>query len=411
MRKLILAGAFALTSNLYLQAQLTPTFIDSTALIRIGASGQFQSTAVPHEFLHPFLFGGFIEEEMKNNAAQYLKSKNNLSLEFGGGLAFNSGIKKELLGIKNAFWGVELGTQFLSFSTYTQDLFNLTFYGNNPYVGQTLDFAGSRTNTLWFHRITLVGGVQTSNFGPFDRLELTLKPSFYLGSYNLQASLDRANLLTEENGEYIDVDFQASYNITDTALNAGKIEGYGGGLDFDLKTQLGKTLITLSVNNLGVISFKDQYNYQIDSAFTFSGYAIEDVFNIQDTLIDVASLEDSILVAQEESNTLFLPFRVGLYVELPLADQIFWGTLAQYRLAPNYLPFVQTRVKYEATDELFYAALSAAYGGYGGFQAGLHLGVKVQGISLELGTSNYLGFFSIKTQRSQGVYAQLGYRF
>ena len=411
MKTVFFIFAFACLMGYTSKAQIAPAFTDSSSSISIGADGQFQSNAVPHEFLHPFLFGGFIDQPMKDNAASYLKADNLLGLEFGGSLKFNSGIKQNLLGFSKAFWGLEIGTRFLSFSNYSSDLFNLAFYGNNPYVGENMALGGGRTNTLWFHEISLAGGFQSEGFGPFDRFELLLQPSFYLGIQNIEAQLEKADLLTETNGEFINIDFKGSYSISDTTSDPFQFNGFGGGLDFEVKTNIGKSFLALSVQDLGVISFKNQFNYELDSAFTFNGYYIEDIFNIKDSLTDIASVQDSLLNAQEGSNTVFLPFRIGLYFEIPLVNNINWGTFVQYRLIPEYLPFVQTRIKYQTSDELFYAALSGAYGGYGGFQAGIHLGLNLSGVSIELGTSNFLGFVSMKTQRSQGVYAQLAYHF
>lgn len=394
-----------------IQAQIAPQFADTSTHITLGANAEFNSNAVTHELFDKFVQGGYIDEAIKDNAALKLKSKNNIGVEIGTGLSYQSPLKKSLIGISNAYWGINVGTQYLSFNQYTADFYNLVFYGNNPYAGKTLNMDGTAFSSSWYHQIGLTLGIQRSDLGAFDRFELNINPSFLMGVNYTTAEFSKAKLFTEENGEYIDLVFSGKYSTSDTIPEAAGINGYGAVLNLQLQAQKGKNHFAFSVTDLGFISFQNKFNYELDSSFSFGGLEIEDIFNIQDTLIDVAAVQDSLLSAKKQSITQFLPFSVSLFYQRDLHVNLRWSTWVKYRYAQNYIPFISTRLNYVNTNQVFHGGVSFAYGGYGGFQPGVNVGLTVKGINLEIGTSNFLTLITPSKQTTGGVFVQLEFEF
>jgi hypothetical protein len=405
--KYILTISCAFASQLVF-GQISPTLADSSNQMSITGDAGIYSNGLPLELSNKFLYGGVINTSIKDNASTKLNGNNQLAVEALGRLSYLSK-SKTIFGVKNAFWGVEIGSQIISYSTYSDDLFKLVFYGNEPYAGQNLNLAKSFSKTVSFHNIGITGGVTLKNVGSFDKLHISATPSFVLGVLQQDFNLTTGDLLTETDGEYIQLDFKGNYTSSDSITDAFSPKGHGAKIDLSFVLESKKNKIGLSVSDLGLIAWNNKINYNLDTNFTFSGLQIDDIFDVQDTLITAAEIQDSTFVNSPNKSTLSLPVLIGAYFEHSFTDHLILKNWARYRLVDGYLPFVMTQINY--TTSGFTGGLSAAFGGYSGLQAGLNLGYDLGIFDITVGTTNLLAFIGQKNQYSQNVYGKITYKY
>ncbi|MFT6716132.1 MAG: hypothetical protein ACJA0Q_000761 [Saprospiraceae bacterium] len=390
------------------QAQISPLLADSSDHLSITGNVGVYSTGLPLNVTNKFIFGGEITTSIKDNASSKLKGTNFMALEALGKLSYLSK-SKTIFGVKNAFWGLEIGTEILSYNQYSDDLFNLVFYGNEPYAGQPLDLAKTSSQSMWFHNIGLTAGVVLKNTGTFNKVHISATPSFVMGVLQRNFQLSRGEFLTEELGQSIEVDFAGSFSATDSLYNAFSPTGYGAKLDIAILLESKKNKIGLTISDLGLISWDNERNYNLDTTFTFSGIEIEDIFQVQDTLITVAGLQDSLFTNTPNKSTLFLPALFNFYFEHSFSNKLVLKNWLKYRLTDNYIPFLISQINYNISG--FTGGLSGAYGGYTGFQAGVHLAYNFKKLNVQLGTTNFLSIIDQKNQYSQNIYGRLTTKF
>lgn len=412
MKQRTVLFTFFLTSCIFLcstsmRAQLTPVIASDKNQVFWQGNASLLSTALPIEISSKFIYGGFITDEMKTNGLAKHKANNFVGIEGAASIQYLSKTGK-FFGFNNGFWGAAIGTKALSFNNYSNDLFNLVFFGNEPTAGTELNFDNNNFQTQWYHELNFTAGAIFDNIGS-GKLHVSLNPGLLAGVKYQRINLEQASLLTAASGESIAASMKGNYAESDTSHTGPSPQSIGGKLDLNLLYETEKIKIGFSVTDFGWIGWNTTVNYDLDSSFTFNGFAVDDVFNIQDTLLNAASLQDSLLSNNPQQLTKRLPAAFQLYYEQIFADQIIWKNWVQYRTVPNYLPFVMTQINYQLAD--FTGGISAAYGGYGGFQTGIVLAYDFEVLKVELGTTNVLGFLGAKSQTSQNAFGRIAHQF
>lgn len=407
IRKYLFAFSCLLSAHLA-QGQLSPMSPDSTNQFSITGDAGLYATTLPLNLSNKFIYGGFIGTTIKDNAQRKLKSNNKLAIETTGKFSYLSK-SKTIFGVKDAFWGIEIGTQVLSYNNYSDDLFKLVFYGNDPYAGGNLELAKTRSNSVWYHNIGITGGLTLKNKGKFDNVHLSITPSFLAGVLRQDFELNKGNFLTETNGEYIQFDFEGNYTASDSLYDAFSPKGYGAKIDLGVLLESKNNKIGISITDLGLISWTNKLNYSLDTNFTFGGVEIEDIFSIEDTLISVAEFKDSTFTNNASKSTNALPMLASVYFEHSFSDELVLKNWLKYRLVSGYIPFLMSQINYQKSG--FTGGVSAAYGGYTGLQAGVILGYDLGPVNVNVGTTNLLGFINQKNQYSQNIYGRLTAKF
>lgn len=398
---------FSLLSTFPVLAQLTPLTAKDKGQVILQGNASLLSTALPVEMTNKFIYGGFITDEMKNNGLNKHGNNNFVGIDAGSSIQYLSETGKKL-GIKNGFWGVSLATNVLSYNNYSSDLFNLVFFGNEPTAGTSLNFDNNNFETQWYHELSFTTGAVFENIGN-GKLQVSINPGFLGGVKYQSIRFEQASLLTETTGASIDASFKGNYTASDTSHSGASPLALGGKFDLNLVYETDNSKIGFSVEDFGWIGWNTTINYELDSSFTFNGFAVDDVFNIQDTLLNVASLQDSLLSNTPQKMTKQLPTAFKLYFEHTFKEKIIWKNWVQYRIVSNYIPFLMTQINYQLDN--FTAGASAAYGGYGGFQAGIALSYDLEAIKIDVGTTNVIGFFGAKSQTSQNIFGRVSYLF
>ncbi len=388
-------------------SKLDPTVSSDKNQVSVIGLANVHTTSFPLEMSNKFLYGGFIDNDLKSRALSKHKTNNYFGLNAQAEIGYLSQIKS-VFGIANSFWGAKLTTNYLSFNKYSKDLFDLIFNGNTSSIGTPLSFDDTEFNFQQFNSIGFTYGLNFADVVGSGSIQISATPHLLIGTSFTDISITNGSLLTSANGEEIDIELQANYNTLDTGNASGSL-GIGAMIDLNLVYTSDKNTFAFSVTNLGSINWDTQQKYNVDTSFTFSGIEIEDVFNIKDSVIDVAGFQDSLLNNTPSKTSKALPTLFSIYFQHKFTDKLSIKNWANYRLTTSYIPFVMSQVNYNFGS--FSTGVSGAYGGYGNFQTGLVIGLHVNAFSINLGTTNALGFISPKTQTSQGVYTKVTYKF
>ena len=113
----------------------------------LNLRGGIASSSVPQAFINKFIFPDFIDNELKDAASKKIKKINYFGASVSGNFNFLSSYK-EKSAKKGSFYGFGFGTNLEANLRFSDDLFNLTFYGNQPFTNQTLNLDKCNFNSL-----------------------------------------------------------------------------------------------------------------------------------------------------------------------------------------------------------------------------------------------------------------------
>ncbi len=245
------------------------------------------------------------------------------------------------------------------------DLFRLALYGNEGFVGKTIDLSSLRADIKYYHEF----GVGYSR-NITDKLRVGVKGKLLMGiasvsvknkSFGITVNSDythtlNADLSVNMSGPVsvnatsdirklvFDTEdpFNSSYD-TWNFLSGRKNSGFGLdiGATYDLTERI---FLSASVTDLGFIRWKkDITNLKADNQFKFSGLSMTDFFNGDKTLDEIGTdIVDSIankfvLSNTSQPYTTYLPFGISLSGSYNINKLISVGLLSYSRITGRLL--------------------------------------------------------------------------
>jgi hypothetical protein len=380
--------------------------------VEIYGHGFQESNTITTGFVNDFIGGGYLDEEKKNNIRNNLNAENNRI-----GVGLNYGINfiiapDSLFGSDKI--GVRVGvSDYQDYSAkFGQDYFNLAFYGNKPFEGTTANLSNSG---LFMHRY------QKISFGVFDKSSLSgLSVSMVNGEQFFEFRTDNAGLYTESGGEFIEFTADGYTWQSDTA-NVGfmKSNGLGAVIDFNLnfpvfckKNPDRPSFIRFQANDIGFIQWNNgSMNYQFDSTIVYDGFYVDNLFDPGNLSFDSAGLIDSLVPNNnKEPHYLPTPARFSLSWFSHIGKSFHYELQVRARLNAFYLPQGTARLFYRAHENLLFG-VNASYGGFGGFQGGIHASATLgHSFLVQLETQCLSGLFSSKSN-NRNLFVNLMYLF
>lgn len=383
------------------QAQIATIFPDvcsDSTKIRIGAAidGFANANALTSEFISKFYRGGYIDADLKNKVLARTKNSNQVGSELNSGFfgAFGLDSFCHRSGF-NVFFSIRDRQHFDMH--YSKDFYKVGFYGNAGYAGKIANFADFSLNLIRYQQFQI--GLFSSKLDSNTRWGISL--SFLKGEQYLSVLSKKTQLFTSADGQYITFDTQLEMAESDPARRGISVMN-GAGVSMDIyfqapfKTKIGETKIEVSVSDIGMIRFNDKslYRHQ-DSLFRYDGLRINSIFDIQDSTFMKTSQDsilNHILPPKKRSVTATLPSTFNLSIETKLNEHFHLIGGIHYIFNANYklLAYIKGNIYF---TKRFLISATAGYGGYGGFNSGVGLGLNVgKGFSLYAGSSNLEGF-------------------
>jgi hypothetical protein len=376
----------------------------------IFGSGILSSNALPLPFSIAVLQNEFIDDVKKMDASAKLGSKNTFEFNYGGGIFFRFQ-RDSFLFKQPACYTITFRTASVQQVRFTDDLFNVVFFGNAGYAGQTADFSGSSELNYNFNQLRFF---TQKKFGKTSQWEGGAGLSFLTARQGTAIQLDRGTLYTEQNGEYIDASYHFTYFVSDSSNHGGlQVDGLGAAADLFLSFMLPDSIskFTFSVNDFGFIGWnKNSRIYRADSSFHFEGIEVTDLLHPADSSLfnfnaDTLLKKTGAKVGSEAHQT-WLPARFSLMYTRLFNERWMASAGISYRPLTDLLPFFYVQPQFAITPKLR-TALLLGYGGTDKFTAGLTVDAAIgKNIALQVGSGNFLGIFVPGETTSTSLFLQ-----
>ena len=373
-------------SNLFCQLMLpiqqdTSLFKRSNELVLSGV-GDYQSTSIGKDITKSFFYGGFINDDMKGQTSARQQIINRFGIDLNSEIEYRNHNSKIC---KDSTKGFLLKHGIYNFSAieYTEDVFDLLFYGNSAFIGDTALLTGSRFDSYTFQKI---------GFGWFDKYS---KSSFTLnaiGVHNIiSGRIENGAIYQSASIDSIGLSLNANYNQS----NSNAFCGFGLAVDIDYRFDMPKNkdekmYFQLLMRNLGIVCLPKVRSYSINSNLNYDAYSIDDLLNASTLFNDpegtLGSFSDS---SSYSTDWKLLP---ALFQFTKLVDrnsyrklQGFYGARAY--LSTSFMPMFFSGIDYHPV-KWFRIGLQASYGGFSNLRWGMYSALKFDRFSLGLASEN-----------------------
>lgn len=367
------------------------------AVIANGAAS-FDANSLSNNLLNTLYYGGYIDQAMKDHILNRSKSTNRLGLEAGYGIELYH-LKGFKLKEKNISWKLSASESYFANASYATDLFELVFYGNKGFLGETANLAPLNVKFMKLHQAGL-SYVFSENM---HEVGLSIVNS----ASALSAKASEATLFTAD--ETFTLDLAARGHVIDaTTSNYFDSKGLGLALNFRLNDIINvgeKTTVSLSGENLGWSSWKSDKLYRMDTTFQFDGIDIANLLDYSPP--DTISLLDSLTKpVTDTAYKALLPGDIRLTFRTQINDKLFLDAGVRYLLNANFFPQFRAMAWYNFTEQ-YAASMAVTYGGYGNLRIGLGAqALWKDNLYLKIMAPNVVGFVSGKSV-GMGLQVQL----
>ncbi|GAB4248118.1 MAG: hypothetical protein Kow0079_00040 [Vicingaceae bacterium] len=358
---------------------------------------QFGSNAINNKFFKSYYLGEYIDEELKATVKDKLKANN----YFGGDLNINLLLKLKadtLFNRTDLYYLFGMEQHQHTNGSFSEDAFNLTFYGNKMYAGKDADISGLELYSFTYQAINFGLMKETRKNGVLAQEGFLF--SIIKGQQNTSFLLTKGNLFTDEFGQFIDLDAQYFYNSSDTA-QTGLSAFNGWGIATDLFTVIPfrkNDVLKVSIEDIGFINWnKNSIEVTGDTTYHFEGVEITNLFNLNDSLLNQLS-KDSIVDNLNATNkkrkyAMSLPTAISLSYYKNLKFNNYLLASIRYQINTSYRPFFALGYRRYLSDNIAFQTV-ANYGGYEKLGVGFGFSVHTNnGYYLNLQTNHLEAFF------------------
>lgn len=390
-------GSFSLNAQNFLPEYVQYDTVQKMTL-RTAAHFNYQTSAIPNYFMNYFLNGGQISQAHKDNVSNGLKNSNSVGAEQVFSIRFTdfSGhpFKDSMLGY---YLNIEHHDHIAA--NFNKTLFDLVFYGNGPYAGQTLNLAQANFARYTFQKFGF--GITEASTGSSFGVSVVKGQSFST------MNLTKGDFLTDDSTANIRFDYTADLSRSDTLKTKfNAFNGVGMSIDLNWNFKLGRDSILpdllnfqLQVHNAGFIAWNEAtLNYLADTNVQYNGFTVDNITRPEEGLITGSTnLKDTLNIRYEKrKRQSFLPadFLFGNYVN-PLKG--YWLKPlfgVRYKLMEGYtvMPYLGASIK---VSKKSFLQVHGSYGGFGGFRVGVRYQAQLgKRLHVVLGSSHIDGLYS-----------------
>lgn len=334
--------------------------------------GMYNSNAVNNNFVSAFYRGAFINEDLKTQVSDVLRKHNRLGANMKIGFTYSIH-QPNPNSHRFSFSFFDRRHFNLSFA---DDLFDVVFYGNKAFAGDTAELGNFRMNSLAYQQFRFAwekdGDTHHGSYG--------FSFSLLSGEKNLYLNGCTEGLYTAPDGSFISFPLQFQADITDT-LKTGWFAQNGMGVATDLFYEMpymvGKKSgrITFALSDFGFIRWsKNSLHYKIDSAYYFDGITVDDILNIDSNAFSSTNTE-KILDRNADIKPWFyvtqIPCTVDIHTHTQYGEQFAVEKGFKYFFNTSAFPYFYTKLYFTlGRKRNIRFAYTAGYGGYGRFHSG-----------------------------------------
>jgi hypothetical protein len=394
MKNLVLVLAIFISSTKLAAQHVLPLQYDTLhpdfEMVLHGVA-DYGTSSIERRFANKFFYGGEITDDIKNASFDRHGGINRIGWDMQSEVEFRN-YKTEKLGKGKYGWLLRGSVQSYGSMVYSKDLFGLLFYGNEAYLGEIIDFTGTRGSAWSFQKL---------GFGFIDKKS---KSNISLNAYSIGSyanfSVVNSRLYQSESGDSLALSYKGSFE----SFSAEKMNrGWGFGVDADIRIPVElnedkKIYIQFLMRNLGVGFLPNVTRHEADSSLSFQGFTFDQLLGSSNLVGDDFSWPDTLNIQKTVKNQFrILPgfLQVGKMIdEMNTAKiQSFYGV----RIYPSValLPLVYAGVHYSPV-KWYSTGVHIVYGGYSGMRFGWYAALNFDKFNLGLATENVWGTVSGK---------------
>lgn len=377
-------------------------------MVMLGASSLGSVSNVKMNLLKPFIFGGFISEEVKNENLSLLEKSNS------GGFSLNSEIMTahrtdEIFG-KNTMLFFGMGYKNVMEFSFSDAHARLLLQGNKASVGEQIDLKGLRFCNFNY------GGVRlgftkyiiiNDDFSHYYGFSLG-----YLRSFShINADVHSGLFYTQANGYDLSLNAEYTLQRSDTSsLAFFKGQGMNASLFYGAKYK-NRFGFNIGIEDLGYLKWKNALSSEKEIHHLFSGIELIDITQA-DEASSLSSVADSIrtsIVYPQTSEDYYMLLPMAVMMRVSYRFYKSFGAETYVRYFPNSIRNFEAMFKFNACffNQSLRVSPFVYATGYGSISPGLELAlVNKKRIYIEAGCYS-LNFW----QATLGGFATFGYKF
>lgn len=338
--------------------------------LTIEAFGGYDSNVLGNDLVLGLYRGGTVSNEVRNNSLNRMGDVNRGGYLLQGRATYAWG--DSLFGQPRWMPRISLAYTSAMGMRFAKDAYSIAFFGNAPFEETTAHLAPGELFATTF---------QSLSFGIEDRATASFIELSLVSGQNFNAArVSNADLYTAEDGRYLDLDLDGSFHRSDTATSSYTL-GLGAAINITWCRPLhvlgasGK--LSIGITDLGFIRWNaSSLSISKDSSIRYDGIEVQDILDLDNLVINQASLQDSLGLGYGKGsyNTL-LPFEAKGRLMLGklrraahLPGMFAYEISVGQRYLPGYLPHVEVRRNFVFSG-CFAGQAGVAYGGFGGWRA------------------------------------------
>ena len=377
--------------------------------IEFAGNYSVTSTAINSNFFKSIYTGKFIDTDLKNSAQNKLGAYNLMGADVDAAALYFHKIAPRTFFYAGVGYNIDLGVQF------TDDLFNLAFFGNKEYVGKTADLQGAQVKYMQSQSVQFGFSKEwKDSLKVKHRMDLGM--SLIKGENMYDLTINSGSVFTEQIGEYVDITIKGDMYQSDTNnFGLDAFNGLGAGLNFKYEIKKDTAYrILFEVKNVGYMYWNSNtIHNEMDTTLRFEGIEIDNIFAIQDSTfenINAQSIAGDGLKTEKRASWMLLPLTLHANYRHYLNAKNYVEGDITYKNWGTYVPKLIVAYGRRFNQSLA-AEINGGYGGYGTYHLGANFSADCKYLQLKIGASDVLGFVAPKQFSNQGVYLMASYLF
>lgn len=381
------------------------SFISVSGFFNAGCDG------VNNQFLTQTYRGGFLDSTFIEESSGALLPSNRIGVTTEAGITYGKTVNDST----GEMFTVSLLRRNNISGRFSDDAFHLAFQGNTRYKGEQADFGGTRITAMTWSQFKFGyitphknGGVQFSF-------------SLIAGHRYNEANIHYGKLFTDSQGLSVEGSVAADYWSSDTANRAPfAVNGWGTSVDVTWtrfwQVQGGNlALVKLDFIDFGFINWNDRTIHRYtDTTFAYNGVDISQLFIDPDYVVELPEEEEFIKTDTTEFHrSIFLPAVIrGSFARSFFANTLFAKATFAMPFWSEALPFGSLTATWKNNNIGLAFTGGIAYGGYSRLQVPVKAELfMIRNTTLEIGTTNALGFINTSEMSGYGAFMKLSYCF
>jgi len=374
-------------SPLLIGQSMLPAHQDTSALTRtneiiFSGLADYQSTSIGKDIVKSFFYGGFIDDEMKGVTSGRQQLINRFGIDISTEIEYKNH-KSTIFKDSTIGFSLKYGAYNFSGIQYTADAFDLLFFGNSAFIGDTAVLSGSQYSSYTFQKI---------GFGWFDKYSKSSITLNAVGVNNVFSGvINNAALYQSASLDSIDFQIDALYKSS----NPNRFSGFGAAVDIDYRFNMPKNdsesiYFQFLARNLGLVYMPNVNHSEIRGQLAFDTYTVDELLNAQtvfeDTDETIATFSDT---SSTKGNWRVLP---AMFQFTKLIDrnskqklQCFYG--ARAFLSSSFMPMFFVGADMHPL-KWYRLGLQASYGGFSNLRWGMYSDLKFDYFSLGIASEN-----------------------